>query len=193
MNKKNRILALAAFVLCSVLSLAVFAAESKYAVSATGTNIITFAPSPGGYKITGLYWQCDTNPGPLVFYSRGTGAARYAPVVTPSNGQSVIRIANTAVAVSNGDIVVYVHANGKLDRTSVTSATATNCTLAAALTAVGASGDWLYEVTPVFQMNSGSAAISEFGGNIYAVPGEWPVSLQALAGTNSILGVTTDK
>lgn len=193
MNRKNRILALAAMVLTGVLSLAAFAAESKYTTSAAGSAILTFGPSPSGFKLTGLYAQSDTTTAPVVFYGRGTGSKRYTPSATPTNGQTVIALANTAIATSNGDHVVYVHANGVLDKTTVASATLTNVTLTAAITATGASGDYLYEITPVFQVNTSSGLISEFGGHIFAVPGAWPLGLVMTGGTNLILGATTDR
>lgn len=170
------------------------AAESKYTTSAAGSSIVTFGPTPGGFKVTGLYAKADTNPCPLVIYSRTSASSRKAPTAVPTNGQSVIAVANTAVAVSNGDHVVYVHANGALLKTTVSAATATNVTLATALSTAGASGDYLFEINPAFQIDVPSATpVSEYGGNIFAVPGEWPVSLVLAGGTNSILGATTDR
>lgn len=183
------LLAVVAFgVLCAI------GAESKYSTSATGTNTVTFGPSHGGFKVTGLYVTADTNPCQVIFYARGTGAAKYAPSVTPTNGQSVIWFTNPSSAVTTGNHVVYMHANGTVHKTTVTAGTATNATLAAALSTAGATGDYLYEIVPAFQMTYAGTAISEFGGNVFAVPGDTPLSIQiANSGTNSIIGVTTDK
>lgn len=185
------LIALAAIVLAGVLC--AIGAESKYSTSATGTNTVTFGPVSGGFKVTGLYLTGDTNPCQLIFYSRGSGAVRYAPSVTPTSGQSVIWFTNPSSAVTTGNHVVYMHANGTVHKTTITAGTPTNATMAAALTLAGATGDYLYEIVPAWQMTYAGTAISEFGGNIYAVPPGWPLSLQMLGGTNSIIGVTTDR
>lgn len=163
------------------------AQETKY-VSGSSSAALTFAPNPFGKVIVkSLFATTDKQGGVVKFYAR---SAKAVPNAVPTNAATVIAFANTA-AMTNSDIVCYVHANGTLDQTTISSATSSNVTLTAGITVAGASGDALYKLTQAGQIlvglygtGAGTNDVLNVAGDIFASPGDSPVYL-VIDGTSS--------
>jgi hypothetical protein len=159
---------------------------------------VTFGPSPSAWKITGIHAKGDTNLAAVAIYARTSTTRRYAPTETPTNGQTVIAVANLAYTtdlnkMSNADHVVYAHADGTLLKTTLSAASTGTVTLATALTKAGAAGDAIYEIKQAFQIEVGTTALNQYGGHVFAVPWDSPCYVLLSSGTNATLGVTSDR
>jgi hypothetical protein len=151
MKKRWSLVDLVVIVLLTAVALPAFAQETKYAAGSTSAAV-TFGPGYLGKTVVkSLCATTDKAGGAVKFYARG-GADKVLPSATPTNGAVVIDLVNTGHVFTNGDIVVYAHASGVCDQTTIASATETNVTLTAGITEAGASGDALYEVTQQGQM-----------------------------------------
>jgi hypothetical protein len=178
-----------------LVALPALAGDSKYQVTTSGTTAaVTFGPASSGapFTVRGLSMVSDKTDSVLKFYARG-GAGRVAPTTSPTNGATVILIANSTYGFTNSDHVVYAHANGVVDKTTVSSCTTTSITLAAAITAAGATGDGVYELTQQYQIPCGTSAVNLNGGYVYSTPSDSPLYLLLDCGTNGTLSVTTDR
>lgn len=170
------------------------AQETKYSASTDATDpAVTFGPKNGRQTVCSLQTSCDVALGAVKFYTR---SAKYA--VTSTNSVTVVNFANTAVPVNTNDIVVYVHANGVVDKDVVAGpVTATNVTLTTGITTAWASGDYLYEVglagKIVVADNTavgGTNKLANFGSDVFAVPGDSPLYVVMDGATNTCLSVT---
>lgn len=187
-------------VLLTAMAMPAFAQETKYAAGATSAAV-TFAPgSLGRTLVKAVAATTDKAGGVVKFYARG-GAEKVLPSATPTNGAFVIDLVNTGYAFTNGDVVVYVHANGVCDRTTIADASLTNVTLTAAITAAGATGDALYELTQQGQMLVGmlgtgvgtNDVLNVSGDVLFASPMDSPLYV-VLDGTAAcVLQVTAKK
>ena len=175
------LLAVVSIVMLLAAAMVGHAGESKYAAHATAAAV-TFGPGASHTVIESVYGVSDKLASECKIYAR-TGNA-YAPTSTPTNGATVIAIANTGTAVStNTAVVVYVHKNGTLDVTTVSAATTTNVTLAAGISAAGATGDYLYALSQqgslagTVQATAGITNIlyKAEGGAVFESPGNSPV------------------
>ena len=169
------------------------AAESKYDTGTTAAEH-DFGPTPSGYWVRGLYAKSDKAASVVKFYLRYLTAV---PTATPTNGAEIIYISNASFASSAGfttnDIVVYSHANGTLDRTTLSAATASNVTLAANITVAGATGDKLYKLTEQFELPLGATSLNPAGSYICAVPGDSPLYIVADGTAVVSCAATTDR
>ncbi len=181
-----------AVIVALAAALAAAAGESKYEATTNGSATVVFGPA-GAFRVTGLHAAADSNAAHVLFYVRGATSARLAPVTNPAAGATVIAVANSGYQLTNADAVVYVHGSGALDWRTVASATPSNVTLSAAISEAGAAGDRIYEVTPAFRIHVGTTPLSEFGGHVFAVPGDSPLVVRLISGTNATLAVTTDR
>jgi hypothetical protein len=97
--------------------------------------------------------------------------------------------------------VVYVHANGTVDYTTISSsANATNVTLAAGISVAGAAGDYLYEVTQqgaillgIPGTGYGTNETINLAGDLFATPGDSPLYVVVDGTSNALLQVTIDR
>lgn len=188
----KKISLMVAMVLVAVVAMA---QETKYSASTTGTDpAVTFGPKNGRQTVASLQTSCDVALGAVKFYTR---AAKYA--VTGTNGSNTaITFLNPTVAVNTNDIVVYVHANGSVEKDTVASTVTTNgCTLTTGITTAYAAGDYLYEVSLAGQIvvadntaAGGSNKLANISGDVFAVPGDSPLYVVMDGATNTCLSVT---
>lgn len=189
--------AMVALVLVGIM--AVIAAESKYDVHATGGDpSITFGPKTGGQMVKHVTTSCDYPLGSVKFY---VTAGKYAISTTNTTTQVLITnpAASGGVAVTNNDIIVYVHKDGTLDKATVSSSTSTSVTMSAASTVAWASGDYLYDMTQGGQIivadntaANGTNKLTELSGEVFAVPGDSPLYLVLSSTTNTALSATVE-
>lgn len=186
---------LAVLAVLSILAIAAQAQETKYA-SGTTSAALTFGPRHGRQVIKSVYAATDLAGGVVKFYAIG-GAGKLAPTAVPTNAADVIYVANTGNLLTTNDVVVYVHANGTLDKTTVSANTSSNCTLAAGITVAGAAGDYIYEQTQQGQILVGLAGtavgtsdVLNASGDVFAVPGDSPCYVVLDGTSNAVLQVT---
>jgi len=167
-----------------------WAADSKYATHATLATV-TFAEAPAGYVVRGLYAVSDKAGSVANFYTR---KGKFVPTAVATNGATVIAIANTgSLAITNDNIVVYRHANGRLHQTTAASVTTTNVTLTAGIPIAGAAGDVVYGLQKTFVLPVGAGTLNPAGGWIYAVPADSPLYIE-VDGTSAVsVAATTDR
>lgn len=173
-------------------------AETKYATGSTSAAV-TFGPNVYGQRvIKSLYANTDTEGGAVKIYARGS-AGKVAPAETPTNGQSVIVISNASGLFTNSDHVAYVHANGTVDKTTLSSVTSTTITFAAAITVAGATGDYVYELTQQGQILVGYDGTSPgaldgvaTSGDVFVGPADSPIYLVVDGGTTTVIQATAD-
>jgi hypothetical protein len=178
-----------------LMAAAAMAQETKYATSSTGADPnMTFAPKFQPQVVKSLQTSCDVALGAVKFYTR-TG--KYA--VTGTNSATVVKIANTTQAVTNGDIVVYVHANGTINKDTIASCTTTNVTLSTGISIAWSSGDYLYEVEQSGQIvvadNSAAAGtnkLADFSGDVFVIPADSPLYAVMDGATNTCLSITVE-
>lgn len=180
----------------ALMAVAAVAQESKYSTSSTGTDpAVTFSPKNGRQIVKAVSASVDVANGVVKFYTR---VAKYA--VTGTNSATVINFTNPLAAVTNGDTVVYVHANGTAEYDlCAAGGTTTNCTLTTGITSAWASGDYLYEITQSGQIvvglsttAAGTNAILNDSGDIFVVPGDSPLHVTSDCATNGMLQVTVE-
>ena len=178
----------------ALMAVAAVAQESKYSTSSTGTDpAVTFSPKNGRQTVSSMQTSCDVALGAVKFYTR---AGKYA--ITATNTATLITIANTALAVNTNDIVVWVHANGTIEKDTIAGPiTTTNVILTTGNSTAWASGDYLYEVTLAHQIvvadNTAAARtnkLADFQGDIFAVPGDSPLYVVMDGATNTCLSIT---
>jgi len=192
-------LAIVAIVGLVGLAQVVLAGESKYAAATTATDPgVTFASQKTvPLKVKAANYSTDTSLGALTYYQRTT-ASPYYPTTAATSGATVVWAANTGIAMTNGDHVVYQHSNGTVLKTTVASATATNVTLATGLTLAGATGDRLYDLeigwVQVVGENLTAAGTNKVGTTtgdpLYVTRNDSPLYVQVNSETNSSVGVT---
>lgn len=156
------------------------ALESKYATGTTAA-VISFAPD-AHRVLKAIYSTSDSLTGKASIYCRG-GAGR-VPIsgVSASNATTLV-VSNAVGALTNGDVVCYVHVTGATDWTTVSSCTTTSVVLAAGITSAGALGDCLYEVTLQGSIPIGVGSIS-LSGDLFAAPGDSPFYISCSGGTS---------
>lgn len=180
----------------ALMVVAAVAQESKYSTSSTGTDpAVTFSPKNGRQIVKAVSASVDVANGVVKFYTR---VKKYA--VTSTNSATEIVFANTANAVNTNDIVVYVHANGTVEKDTVASGVSTTgVTLTTGITSAWASGDYLYEVSQSGQIvvglsttAAGTNAILNDSGDLFVVPGDSPLYVTSDCATNGMLQVTVE-
>jgi hypothetical protein len=132
------------------------------------------------------------------FYAR-TGNA-YAPTASQTNGALLIAVANSSLALTTNDVIMYVHANGTLDYDTIAGPiTTTNITLTTGLTVAGASGDYIYELSQQGQIVVGydGAGVGTndgitVSGDVFVTPGRSPLYAVLDSTSNATLQVTAD-
>lgn len=177
-----------------LMAAAAMAQESKYSASSTGTDpAVTFGPKWQPQLVKSLQTSCDVALGAVKFYTR-TG--KYA--VTSTNSATVINFVNTSQAVTNGDRVVYVHANGAMDTDTIASCTTTSATLTVGITVAWTSGDYLYDLTQSHQIvvadNTAAAGTNKLAdlSDAFIIPPDSPCYVTMDGATNSCLSVTVE-
>ncbi len=176
-----------------------YAQETKFATGTTSAAVL-FGPASGRQVVKSVYAATDKAGGAVKFYARGS-AGKAAPTELATNAADVIYIANPSFATTAGfttnDMVVYVHANGVMDYTTIAGATASNVTLTAGITVAGASGDYLYELTQQGQILVGLAGaavgtndVLHTSGDVFAVPGDSPCRAVLDGTSNAVLQAT---
>ena len=174
-----------------------FAGDTKFATSSSAAAAaVTSGPQPGKIVVKSISTSCDVALGLVKFYTR---AGKYAPSIVPTNGQTVIALSNPSLALTNGDRVVYAHANGTLDTTTLSAATTSNVTLSAGISSAGVAGDFLYDMQLsgkiVAADNSaavGTNKLLNMAGEVFVTPGDSPLYVTLDSATNSVLQVTAD-
>lgn len=189
-----------AVLLCVGIALA--EAESKYARGTTSAAV-TFGPGQGRTTVKSVNAISDLEDGEVQFWARGT-AGKKAPSHTTALSGTGIGIANSnygsaSPCFSNGDHVAYVHANGTVDKTTVSTASLTNVVLAAGLSVAGATGDYLYELTQqgaIVAGFEGAGAGTNDNLNVtdcFVTPGDSPLYVLVTGTATSMVLVTVDK
>jgi len=174
--------------LCAFAATMLIAGDSAYDTGTTAAEV-TFGPNPYSQTvIKAIAAESDKAASVVKIYSK---TAKYFPTTSPTNGATVIAIANTGTAVTNGDHVVYWHADGTVDKTTVASATTSNITLAAAITVAGADGDAVYELGQDWQIDLGAASLEKTG-DIYYSPADSPVYVVADGTSACFVAVSID-
>jgi hypothetical protein len=194
---RNKIMVAGVLLLAAIFTVAVIAQETKYNSGYTSA-VLTFGPNVSGKTvIKGVFATTDLEGGVIKFYARG-GAGKAALTATPTNGAQLIYVDNTGNAFTTNDIVVYVHKNGTLDRTTVSANTTSNLTLAAGITVAGTSSDYIYELTQQGQLLVGLAGtavgtsdVLNITGDVFVSPGDSPVYLVLDGATNTVLQATS--
>lgn len=177
---------------------ALIAGESKYASGTTSAGV-TFGPATGQTVVESVYATSDKVSSAVKFYARG-GAGKVAPTSSPALAATNILVSNTSYALTNNDHVVYVHANGTVLHSTISSCSTTNIGIANALAVAGASGDYVYEVTQqgeiivgFYGTGTGTNDTLATSGTVFVSPGDSPVYV-VLDGTGTAkLQVTVDK
>lgn len=151
----------------------------------TGTTAasVTLGPSDDGYVLQGLYAKSDKAASVVKFYGKG-GAGKVPVTATATNGATVIYCDNSSYGLTNSDVVVYAYADGDYAQTTISAATTTNVTLAAAITQAGGTSDAIYEMTQGFQIACGATSVSQFGDAVYYTPRKSPLYV-VLDGTSA--------
>lgn len=178
-------------VVAILFSAGVIADQSKYDSTGTTSREVLFGVSPTGYKVTGLYCVSDAAASTVDFYT-ASGSGRNPIVTASTSGAQVIYIDNPAHACSTNDVVVYVHSDGTLLKTTVASSTTNSVTLAAGISKAGTTSDYLFEVAATYALPVGSSAALNPNGDIYAVPPSSPLWVTLGSGTTATLAVSTD-
>jgi hypothetical protein len=199
MKMKMRLLAVVGTLVLAA-GLVMAGEETKYSTSSTATSpALTFGPNVSGKTVvTAVSASTDVTLGAVKFFARDS---KYLPTTVATNGATLIRIVNTGIAVTNADKVVYMHASGVCDYTTISSATTTSATLTAGISVAGAAGDALYKITQAGQIVVGAnatavgtnALLNLAGECIFATPGDSPLYVTVDSGTNSCLQVTVRK
>jgi hypothetical protein len=176
----------------TALCLPALAQETKYA-SGIASAAVVFGPAAGKRTIQSVYSTTDKAGGTVKVYAKAGGVA--GPSVAPTNGQTVLTMSNTDYAFTNADTVVYAHVTGALDYTTVASATTSNVTLTAGVSAAGSTDDRLFEVTLQAQLDfdtSGAAVgtnkYGKFEGSVFS--GYGPFRVVQDGTSNSVVNVT---
>ncbi len=196
------VLVIAIGMLCGVL-IALADPVTKYdgAIGvATSSAAVTFAPSSGKIVVKSVSAASDKLASQVKFYARPSTVAKYAPLTVPDISATVIHLSHTA-ALTNSDSVVYVHANGTVDYTTISSsANATNVTLASGISIAGAAGDYLYKVTQqgaillgIPGTGYGTNQTINLAGDLFATPGDSPLYVVVDGTSNALLQVTIDR
>ena len=203
MNRKKWISACVMLALVCVWGAAVFAAsESKYATGTTSAAV-TFGPTRGRTTVTTIYASSDKLNSVVKVYAKGS-AGKTAVTAAPTNGQTVIYIANASYAATGGyttnDHVVYKHRDGTCDYATVSAATATNITLSSGVSQAGTTSDYVYEVTQqaeylvgFYGTGSGTNDALNLTGEVFTGPGDSPVYVVLDGTAHAKLNVTAKK
>jgi len=173
------------------------AQETKYSTSTTAVSpAVTFAAQNGRQAVVMLNTSCDKTLGAVTIYAKDS---KYIPTANATNGATVILITNTGGAVTTNDVVVYQHANGTVDQTTIASCTTTSVTLTAGITVAGATGDRLYKLATKNKITvadntaaAGTNKLATFSGKIFCAPGDSPIHVTMDSSTNSCLSVTVE-
>lgn len=193
MKSKIRLMVAVAALMAAVA----VAQDTKYATSSTGVDpSMTFGPTFSPQVVKSLQTSCDVALGAVKFYTR-TG--KYA--VTGTNSTTIVNFTNPSTGapylVNTNDVVVYVHANGTIAQTTVSAATSSNVTLAAALTVAFSSGDYLYDLAQSGQIvvadNTAAAGTNKLGsyaGDVFAIPADSPCYAVMDSATNTCFSAT---
>ena len=197
MQKFRNMFMAGVLLLAGIYAVVAFAQETKYQAG-TSSAAVTFGPVPGRQAVKSVYATTDKSGAVVKFYARG-GAGKAAPTTSPTNGAQLIYVDNTDNAYTTNDVVVYVHANGTLDQTTVSANTTSNLTLAAGITVAGATGDYIYELTQQGQVafDTAGAAVGtnkhgKFEGTVFDVPGDSPVYIVLDGTSNAVLQATAE-
>jgi hypothetical protein len=186
--KNRNILAAAMAFLAVFVGLAL--GEPKYDTGTTAAEV-TYGPTAGYMRLTSLLAQGDDSTSTIKFYAWNQAAWK-APTANATNGATVISVSNAGLTLTTNDIVVYVHASGAYEAAAtVTNATTTNVTLSAAITAAGASGDKIYELSQNWQVNNSTVAVQVAGSQIYDAIG--PVYIVASGTGACSIAVNAEK
>lgn len=172
-----------------------FAQDSEYN---THTNLaeVLFAPNPYGKReITAISAKADKATSAVKLYARG-GAGKFYPTSAPTNGATVISVANTGNLLTTNDIVAYCYGNGGTNgaacyKTTVSANTATTITLATGIGQTGSTNDAIYELTQQYQLDVGTTALNLAGFLVFGTPGDSPIYGTLDANTSAVLSVTS--
>ena len=178
--------------------------ETKYAGSlppSTSTNaVVVFGPRDGRQVVKTIYGRTDKQYGLLKLFARPTTSSKFAPATVPAISATVIHIADNVGALTNGDRVVYAHANGVADQRILSAVSGTNVTLDSGISIAGAAGDYLYEVSlqGVYMAGTsgttyGTDAALSLAGDLFATPGDSPFLAILESTSNNCLTVTIDR
>ena len=176
----------------------VFAGESRYA-SGTTSAAVTFGPQSSQSVIKSLYATTDKAGGTAKLYAWDQ-VATLTPTAAPTNGATVIAVANSAGALTTNDMVVYVHDTGTVEYRTISASSTNSVTISSALTEAGTTGDRIYELAQVAQLDFDSSGAGvgtnkygSFSGDaVYVSPGGSPIYAVVDGTSNSVVNVTRD-
>jgi len=198
-RKVKKIIGVMGLVVLTVgLVLAAGQGESKYDSGTTAAEV-NFKPYIGKQIVKAVYATTDKAGGTVKIYA--SNGVKVAPTTAPTNGATVIAVSNASYSLTNGDHVVYVHLDGTLDKTTVSTATTSNVTLAAAITVAGATGDYLYELTQQAQLDfdtSGAGVGTNKYGKfesdaVFITPSDSPIYVVADGTSNCVVNVAVER
>lgn len=164
-------------------------AESKYTTHATAAAV-TFGPRNGPRDVTFVSAESDKAASFIVIQGRSNKANVLLAV---TNGATAINIPNATYAFTNGDAVVFAHADGTLDYTTLSGSSTTNVTLAAGVSKAGTTDAVLYEMTNQLRIELGATNTTASGEPLYRSPGDSPIRV-SVDGTSAcwIAATATD-
>jgi hypothetical protein len=147
-------------------------AESKYATGSTSAAL-TFGPGGGKSDVVYLTAKSDKAASLIKIYEIG-GAERVGVTTAPTNGATQISVSSITGFATN-DIVVYVHSDGTVLKSTVSGIAAGKITMAAGISKAGTTSDYLYEVTQAFQIACGATQLNLSGSPIFTSRAASPV------------------
>jgi len=172
-------------------------AQSKYASGATAAGAaVNFKAKSAGWTVKAISAECGANDKDIELYARKEQA--YNPQAVSAYSSKTCTVVNTGVNITNSDLVVYQHVDGNLDYTTVSSATATQIVLTDAITGSYASGDKIYEIGQIGNINagitnvSGVASVVEHDAVLIVTPKDSPLRVLMDGGTNNVVTVTAE-
>lgn len=185
------------FAVLMVVSMAV--AGSQYAADVTTSTAVNFGAHSAGYRVKCIQASSGANSSTLTVYGR-TAASPY--VISGTAGSSItnLYIANTGIAVSNGDLVIYQKKDGTATYHTIQDASSlTNCVITPAITGnVTTNSDYLYELKLIGYANLGNTntsgvAVGNYSGdNLFQTASDSPLRVVLTSTTNSYLSVTAE-
>jgi hypothetical protein len=169
-------------------------AESKYVAGLTAAGArVNFGAIDGPRILKNVSVETGATAKKVLFYAR-TGSPVLPTALTTTNATA----AQTSVAITNGDVVIYQHANGVCDYLTVASATTANIYFTSAPSAAWASGDVIYELAQIGSMSigvtngDGVAILNTSGDALIVTPNDSPLSVFVDSSTNSYLSATCE-
>jgi hypothetical protein len=186
-------------IVMTVATVGMAVAGSQYASDVTTNTAVNFGKSPAGYRVKCIQASSGINGSTISVYGR-TAASPY--LITGTAGSSItnLYIANTGIAVTNGDLVIYQKKDGTATYHTIQDASSlTNCVITPALTgSVTTNGDYLFELKQIGYANLGNTntsgvAVGNYSGdNLFQTPSDSPLRVLLTSGSNSYLSVTAE-